>query len=728
MLDLPLRDRAAQPELPFESVEPDVRPSSPLPPAPPPRRRKKSTIHGKRLAVLVVGALVGMLGAYLVFWPKPPAAQFSENPFVMQKVRLGNVSDLQELTITNIGERPMPVEMLSLTGSQANEFKIESDGCGAVLLEPMASCTVQLEFTPASMGVRQATLEVHADMPDSPAELPVSGEGIAPILSVEPAVLRFGSHDVGTSSGPGDLRVINEGTAALEIERVGLGGSAERDFRVTLNDCSRTTLDPAESCSLRLIFVPRAAGNRRGELVFASDALEPVPLVELDGEGIWSGAAFDVQPRALDFGRHLVGTKGRLESVTLTNRQGTSLDAIRVSLAEGAAGFALGKDSCGGRSVASGESCRIEVVFSPPEDGQFRSLLQVTQGKAGTLGIDLQGQGVAPRWVLGAELVDFGDRRVGGQPGEPLAVELRNEGSAGAKVTKVELAGGDAKAFAIEKDGCRGQAVSPGSACGLNLRFQPSREGGHLADLLLQVEAGPSPQRVALRGRAVAPRLSLDREMLDFDRVRRTTTGQIDLMIANGGTAPLAVGPFTIADDGSGNFSVSPGSCAVQATLAPGSRCTVTVAFSPTIDGRTTAQLEIHHDGISGPRSVPLAGTGLPPPMPRITIEETVVDFGPQPVGNRSSILTVNVSAGGTGNLDFREFELAGADAADFRIVPATCHAAPFLLPGTSCAVGIRFTPSAAGQRSAELVIRHNAEPGLSRVRLVGEGLGGPPG
>jgi hypothetical protein len=727
MLDLPLRDRAAQPQLPFESVEPDVRPSSP-PPAPPPRQRRKSTANRKRLIVVVVGALLGMIGAYLVLWPKPPAAQFSEDPFVMQKVRLGREGALQELTITNIGERPMPVEMLSLTGSQAEEFKIESDGCGAVVLEPMASCAVQLKFIPAAMGVRQATLEVHAEMPDSPAGLPVSGEGIAPLLSVEPAVLRFGSHDVGTNSGAGDVRVVNEGTAALVIERVGLGGSAERDFRVTRNDCSKSTLDPGESCSLRMIFVPRAAGARHAELVFASDALEPVPEVELEGEGIWTGAAFDVQPRALDFGRHLVGTKGRLESVTLTNRQGTSLDAIRVSLAEGATGFALGKDSCGGKSVASGESCRIEVVFSPPEDGQFRSLLQVSQGKIGTLGIDLQGQGVAPRWVLGTEAVDFGDRRVGEEPGEPLAVELRNEGSAGAKVTEVELAGGDARAFAIAKDGCRGQAVSPGSDCKLHLRFQPSREGEHRAELLLHVEAGASPQRLALRARAVAPRLSLDREILDFDRVRRTTTGQVDLLIANGGTAPLEVGPFTIAEDGSGNFSVSGGSCGVQATLAPGSRCTITVAFSPTIDGRTTAQLEIQHDGISGPRSVPLAGTGLPPPMPRITVEESILDFGPQPVGNRSSILTVNIRAGGTGNLDFREFELAGANAADFRIVPATCHAAPFLLPGTSCAVGIRFTPAAAGQRSAELVIRHNAETGLSRVRLVGEGLGSPPG
>lgn len=104
-----------------------------------------------------------------------------------------------------------------------------------------------------------------------------------------------------------------------------------------------------------------------------------------------------------------------------------------------------------------------------------------------------------------------------------------------------------------------------------------------------------------------------------------------------------------------------------------------------------------------------------------------MLEFGPQPIGNRSSIQTINLRAGGTGNLVLREFTLEGADAADFHIVPATCHAGPSLQPGTTCAVGLRFIPSMPGPRSARLVVRHNAGSGVDTVQLQGEGLGSPP-
>ena len=117
-----------------------------------------------------------------------------------------------------------------------------------------------------------------------------------------------------------------------------------------------------------------------------------------------------------------------------------------------------------------------------------------------------------------------------------------------------------------------------------------------------------------------------------------------------------------------------------------------------------------------------------PPPIPKLVLEESTLDFGPQPVGHRSTIQTVNIRAGGTGNLELREFTLEGTNASDFHIVPATCHAGPSLQPGSSCAVGLRFLPQGPGPRSARLVLRHNAGSGRDAIELRGEGLGGPPG
>ncbi len=455
--------------------------------------------------------------------------------------------------------------------------------------------------------------------------------------------------------------------------------------------------------------------------------LEPVPTVGLQGEGIWTGAAFAVEPKSVDFGRHLVGTAGLRKSLQIVNRQGSSLQNIQVRLVEAAAGFSLDGQGCAGKALAPGESCQVHVGFAPTEEGNFDSLLEITQKDVGTLGIELSGEGVAPRWVLGTAFLEFGDRRVD-EAGSAFPVELRNEGSAAARVTQVELTGADAGGFKVAGDRCSRQEVRPNSGCTVQIGFEPRREGAHQAELVLSMAAGSTPQRVSLQGRAVAPRLSLDREMVDFDRVHRTTMRQVELSLANRGTADLKLGSISVTDDSDGGFRVLSGSCLGAGDLPAGGRCTLNVGFGPTAEGRFTARLQIEHDGISGPREVPLAGIGLPPPIPKLILGEAAVEFGPQPVGNRSTIQTVNLQAGGTGNLEVREFTLEGPDAGDFSIVPATCHAGPTLQPGTACAVGVRFIPTAGGPRSARLVVRHNAGSGIDRIELRGEGLGSPPG
>jgi len=676
---------------------------------------------------MVAAVLVLVVLAYVVFWPKPPEPSFSADPFVLEKVRVGQTGELQTLTITNVGEKPLLVDVLRFVGGDVDEFLIAEDGCGSRLLEPQASCSVQVQFTPLGMGVRHTTAELHAEMRESPASLAIRGEGLAPIMTVDPASAVFGSQDVGSNSETLDLVVSNQGTAPLQISRVALAGVAGRDFRLTRNDCSKSTLTPGETCALRLVFVPRAAGSRQAEVVLSSDALEPETTVKVTGEGIWTGAAFAVEPRSIDFGPLLVGSGGSRQKVQVVNRQGRSLRNLRVGLAEKGRGFSLRSQSCTDAALAPGESCQIEVGFAPASEGDFDSLLQISQQDVGTLGIELRGKGVAPRWVLGTENLEFDDVRVE-EASAQLEVALRNEGSAAAEVTQVEMTGPDAAGFKIAGDRCSGQEVSPGSGCNLQVQFEPRREGHHRAEILLRLAAGNSPQRVSLAARAVAPRLSLDREIVDFDRVHRSTLRQVELHLSNRGTAGLQLGSFAIGEDSTGDFRVLGGSCSGMRVLPAGSSCTVDIGYAPTIDGRATARLRIEHNGISGPHEVPLAGIGLPPPIPKLIIVDSILEFGPQPIGARSTIQTVNLRAGGTGNLELREFVLEGPDKGDFRIVPATCHAGPSLLPGTACAVGVRFVPSMGGPRLARLVVRHNAGLGVDRIELRGEGLGSPPG
>jgi hypothetical protein len=77
--------------------------------------------------------------------------------------------------------------------------------------------------------------------------------------------------------------------------------------------------------------------------------------------------------------------------------------------------------------------------------------------------------------------------------------------------------------------------------------------------------------------------------------------------------------------------------------------------------------------------------------------------------------------AGGASNLAFGNIAIAGPNASEFTIVGNNCSGR--LLPsGSSCALNIRFAPTAGGLRSAELDIQHNAVNGGARILLNGTG------
>ena len=689
-------------------------------------RRPRRAPDKKRTVLTVAAILVVVVVGYLVFWPKPPEASFSPSPFELPPTRVSSPSDEATLTVTNIGERPMAIAYVQLVGEAASEFKIVRGNCAGNTLEPESSCAADLVFSPSQMGQRGTVLEVHAQMPDSPARIAVSGIGIAPLAEVSPKALSFGSQDVSTSSDAMPVTVANSGTAPLEIGSFEIKGGGVRDFRRQNDKCSKQVLKPEDTCSVQFVFAPRAAGERSVALSLSSDALEEVATVRIAGIGIWTGAAFSVEPKEIDFDNHLVGSASQTKRVAVTNRQSSALRGLKVQLVDDASGFEIAQDTCSREAIPPGENCFVELEFAAPTEGDFGALLQLGNDDLGVLGLVAKGRGVAPKWILSSTEIDLGEIQVGGTS-DVSALELSNEGTATASVTKVEMTGADSGQFTIKRDKCKGKSIAPGSSCRVDIGFDAQREGRHEASVLLHASGGASPQEARLTALAVAPRLSLDLEMAEFGNVHRTTQQEITVTASNPGTAPLQVEGFKVEGKSAGSFRLLGGTCLPQATVPARQRCTVRIGFDPLVEGRTTARLEIQHNGFSGPKSVPLAGTGLPPPKPEIYLSTRELNFGPQPVGDRSPIRTVTINSAGTGSLEFGSFEIDGSAAADFHIVPATCHAAPSLLPGSVCAVGVRILPTSAGPRQARLVIRHNAGSRVSTVDLIGEGLGGTP-
>ena len=723
MLDLPLRgDERPPPGLGLTEEERTAAQRAERPPRPH-RSPEESKARQRRLAAGVVVLLFIAAIGYLLFWPSPPKAVFHPDPMNMGQQRVGEASEVQVLTLTNEGERPMPVSSLELEGPSAGEFELVSEDCSARELAALESCKVEVRLTPSTVGPRQGTVQLQGDFRQAPVSLDLIGTGVAPVLKTSTEEISFGSRDVGEASTATTVTVTNGGTAPLAVEAVELKGASRGDFRKQRDRCTSAVLQVAEECTFQVAFSPRAAGTRSAEVLFQSDSFETAPVVRLEGKGVWSGPALALSRESLDFGDRLVGSSAQSLTVDVTNRHGAAVSGLSVRILDASSPFSIVRQNCSGRAMAPGEACRIEVSFRVADLGPVASTLAITQ-EAGALQIELTGAGVAPLLVLDQEAVEFGSLLVGGESRRQRLV-LTNEGTASANLSGVVIEGQDAAAFSKPGDGCSKKILRPEDRCALEIEFRPSREGGHQADLVIGASELADSERVRLLGSGSASRLTLNLEMVEFGSVRRTTTKDVHLTATNPGTANLSIGGARIVTEVASDFQLLGGSCLPEAVVSPGSTCTISLRFLPGTEGRLTGTLQIEHDGLTGPRRVPLGGVGLPPPTPQIRVSPPRIDFGPQPVGQRSTIFTVTIRNTGTGGLEFSDFELTGSAREDFQIVPATCQAVPTILAGSDCTVGVRFVPSGPGPRQATLEVKSNAFAGESRVELAGSGMGG---
>jgi len=105
-----------------------------------------------------------------------------------------------------------------------------------------------------------------------------------------------------------------------------------------------------------------------------------------------------------------------------------------------------------------------------------------------------------------------------------------------------------------------------------------------------------------------------------------------------------------------------------------------------------------------------LAFSSLTPPFPQ------------QVVGTTSPASTITVTNTAVAPVAFAgAVTITGANSSDFA-VSDTCHAAP-LAAGNSCTITITFTPSAAGERAATLVIKDDALGSPQTIPLHATGL-----
>lgn len=107
---------------------------------------------------------------------------------------------------------------------------------------------------------------------------------------------------------------------------------------------------------------------------------------------------------------------------------------------------------------------------------------------------------------------------------------------------------------------------------------------------------------------------------------------------------------------------------------------------------------------------------------PFVTLSPANLSFGSQLVGSSTVAQTVTITNSGMMPLHVNAATLTGTNSGDFATTADTCSSTT-VAPGVSCTIGITFTPTASGSRTASLSIPDDATGSPQTVVLSGDGI-----
>jgi hypothetical protein len=411
----------------------------------------------------------------------PPSLTFAPEP-------VGIMSAAQKVRLSNDGSKAMAVTSVVASGdfAQTNDCPISP---GTV--PPSGFCTLSVTFIPTATGIRTGAVTISDNAPGSPHQLPLTGTGGLPVVSLTPASLNFGSQAVGTTSPAQPATLKNTGSGPLSIASIATAG----DFAQT-NNCG-STVNAGASCTLNVTFTPTATGTRTGTLSITDDAAGSPHHLLLSGTGFNGGPVVSLTPTSLTFPALPVGTFSLSKSATLKNTGSGALSIVSI----GRSGDFYEGNNCP-TTLAASASCTIRVIFTPTSPGTKSSAVTIADNAPGSphqLRLSGTGSGTGSIALkLSPASLSFGSIAVGATSASQT-VTLTNKGTVAASFLDpfgFATSGRNWRDF--HKDPHCGTSLAPGKSCTVSVFFKPLATGTRTGFFL--VRQGAASQQIPLSG------------------------------------------------------------------------------------------------------------------------------------------------------------------------------------------------------------------------------------
>ncbi len=311
--------------------------------------------------------------------------------------------------------------------------------------------------------------------------------------------------------------------------------------------------------------------------------------------------------------------------------------------------------------------------------------------------------------VLSPAILNFPDQLVG-TTSATQTVTLSNAGTAALTVGTITITGN----FSRPSKTC-GSILAAGSSCTISVAFAP-RAAGLLTGTLTVGNNGT----VALSGTGVAPSASITPAAYTFANQQVSTTSAIQIFTySNTGPVPITVSTVALGGPAAANYAIASNACA-GITLALGASCDLGVTFTPSAANNRVAVLSVTDSAGGAPVvTASLNGAGV---AATATLTGSAA-FGNQQVGVASAAQTFMYQNTGAGPFTVSSVAISGTAAANYAIASDTCSGA-MLGASATCSIGLVFTPSATGNRTARLTVTSAAGgPPVQRLSLTGTGV-----
>ncbi len=407
-----------------------------------------------------------------------------------------------------------------------------------------------------------------------------------------------------------------------------------------------------------------------------------------------------VWPLTLSFGSQPIGLASTPQNTVLTNSATTALAITGITFSGTNSGDFGEQDNCG-TSLPAGQSCTINVTFTPTAPGSRSATLNITDSAANSpQTVALSGTGTVTVTLIPSNL-NFGSEGLG-STSQPQPVTLSTNGTL--IITSIF-----ANPPFAQTNNC-GTGLPAGGSCTINVTFTPQVLGPQNGVLTISDDATGSPQTVGLSGTGVSP-MVLNPSSLNFgNQTVGATSAPITTTLTNVGIVAVTVASIVITGPNSSAFAQM-NNC--PATIAPNGSCTISVTFTPTMLQSYSASLTVNDNALGSPTIAPLTGTGS---GPILTISPPNLTFPQQYVGTSGLPQTITLTNNGNGALAITAVTTSPADFGPLNACGSS------LAVGASCSIGVFFDPTVGGTRNGTLSIADNAAGSPQTVALTGVG------